>query len=132
MMAEFKDVCKQWRRMCMAISDEAHKDGLGCKEHCKLACNPVCGDLENAVDSDFDAAEKEIMAWAAEHPEPVYATWAQWLQEMGLIKIRWNGPVLASMRSGVDDTDYIPVVKKMLEHIPADTAQKLGLEPKEV
>ena len=45
-----------------------------------------------------------VMQWAAEHPEPVYPTWWDWFAAGGL------------------DPD---------DPIPADIAEKLGLEPKE-
>jgi hypothetical protein len=100
---------------------------------CPMRDKGLCGkSISELTHEDWTNGEKMIMAWAAEHPEPVYPTWARWLESMGLIEIRWNGPVLASMRIGVDDTDYIPIVKKLLENIPADIAQKIGIPPVEV
>jgi site-specific recombinase XerC len=59
-----------------------------------------------------------IMKWAANHPEPVYPTWEEWLITQGVIKENPSGGVGYPM-------------PKLFEHIPADIAQKLGIEPKE-
>ena len=69
-MAEFKEVCRQWRRMCKAANE---CDG-NCVELCALAANPVCGELPDATDKDLENAETVIMEWAKENPEPVYPT----------------------------------------------------------
>ena len=56
------------------------------------------------------------MSWAAEHPEPVYPQYLDWfLEQFGLER---------NVRFG----DLIDALK---QPIPADIAQKLGLEPKE-
>ena len=128
---EFKEVCKQWRRMCDSFKESAASEYRPCAEKCPVGCNPVCGELDAATPQDIERFEAAVTRWAAENPVKVYPTWWEWLQAMGLIRIQWNGPVLASMRLGVDDIDYISVKKKMLEHIPADIAQRLGLQPKE-
>lgn len=67
---------------------------------------------------DYADVEKNVTAWAAEHPEPVYPTWEEWLITQGVIKENPNGGVGYPM-------------PKLLEPIPADIAQKLGIEPKE-
>lgn len=50
--------------------------------------------------------EKTVMQWAAEHPEQVYPTWQEWFDTF----------------DEAIDVD---------EPIPADIAEKLGLQPKE-
>lgn len=123
-MAEFQEVMKNYERMC--------KEHL-CTSTCPMYKIGVCEKIGRCVtEYGIEKVEQIVMKWAEEHPEPVYPTWARWLESMGLIEIRWNGPVLASMRIGVDDTDYIPIVKKLLENIPADMAQKIGIPPVEV
>lgn len=54
------------------------------------------------------------MAWAAEHPEPVYPTWIDVLILYGV----------------TDETGY-NYLDSAYNHIPADIAEKLGIEPKE-
>jgi hypothetical protein len=61
------------------------------------------------------------MAWATEHPEPVYPTWEQYLADL----------MTADMKA--DKTDNPNSVENYMRktRIPADIAQKLGIEPKE-
>ena len=54
----------------------------------------------------------------AEHPEPVYPTWGEWLIQIGVAQI-------GSGMLGIHPTMAV-------QPIPADIAQKLGLKPKEV
>ena len=53
--------------------------------------------------------ERFVMSWAAEHTEPVYPTWYEYLCDM--YQADWNLTIANN-------------------HIPADVAQKLGIEPK--
>ena len=106
-MAEFKEVCKQWRRMCKAFNE---CDG-NCVDLCALAHNPVCGDLTQATDKDLENAEAVIMEWANENPEPVCPTWAEYLMHV------------------YQDVSYARILG---ETIPADIAEKLGVAPKVV
>ena len=102
-MAEFQEVMKQWRRMC-------EKNRIDCMRFCPICANPTCGELAEATDEDIRKAEDKVMAWAAEHQEPVYPTWAEYLMHI------------------YQDVSYARILG---ETIPADTAQKLGIEPKE-
>jgi len=109
-MAEFQEVMRQWRRMCAAF-----KECEECPQYREYQCyNTVkrvfqCGDIESL--------ENNVMKWAAEHPEPVYPTWEEWLITQGVIKENPTGGVGWPM-------------PKLVERIPADIAQKLGIEPK--
>jgi hypothetical protein len=64
--------------------------------------------MKDIVDNSVEF-EKRVMSWAAEHPKPVYPTWGTWLAE----------------KFGYDLREI------MYEPVPADIAQKLGIEPKE-
>lgn len=110
-MAEFSEVMRQWSRLC-----GRHNDMMYC-EGCPLDASKTCGIVSELRMEDVKDAEKTIMAWAAEHPETVYPTWMEWLTDEGLI-----------IKSG--DT-YAFLFGKGLQQIPADIAEKLGIEPKE-
>ena len=110
-MAEFQEVMKQWNRMCNSNTcDEC--------EIYKKCLKWVCGGHEGRlVSEEVKAAEIIIMQWAAEHPEPVYPTWEDWLTEQEIL---------------VDSKHFYVINKEKIKHpIPADIAQKLGLKPKE-
>ena len=104
-MAEFQDVMRQKKRMCNSIP---------CS---KCDIYRLCGeDIFNCygfISNNPKKAEEVIMSWAAEHPEPVYPTWVEWFREMEIVP-----PEQKCFHSW------------LLEPIPADIAEKLGIEPK--
>lgn len=106
-MAEFKEVCKQWRRMCKAASE---CDG-NCVDLCVLAHNPTCGELTRATDKDLENAEAVIMEWANENPEQHYPTWGEYLAG--------------------DNNNTVAMMFTLAQEIPADVAEKLGIALKE-
>ena len=57
------------------------------------------------------------MQWAAEHPDPVYPTWGEWLVKMGVAEI---GSGMLGIQPAIAE-----------QPIPADIAGKLGVKPKE-
>ena len=113
-MAEFAKVAHEWVRMCKAYSD------AGDCMKCPMVTNPMCGcmsDDNGASEKEIAKAEADIMSWAADHPEPVYPSFAKYLEQFGII-IRRDGAV---------EADFF----KAHEPMSADIAQKLGIEPKE-
>lgn len=124
-MAEFCEVMRQWRRMCRAFTEQGAEDARGCvASGCPLGHSDVCGDIEAADDADFAKAETDIMRWAAEHPEPVYPTWKEWLEEQRIV----------THFDFVSDKGTIvkwELTNKSNCPIPDDIAEKLGIEPKE-
>ena len=89
-MAEFSEVMRQFNRL---------RNSNACKE-CPMEGH--CGMDEAKLVPD--AFEKIVMDWAEAHPEPVYPTWLEWLDN--------NNRLLR-------------------DRIPADIAEKLGIRPKE-
>lgn len=78
-MAEFIEVARAKRRMC-----NAHAKGCGkCKLQGNCSLLSVCG----YSDDDVKKLENEVMSWAAEHPEPVYPTFGEWLEKQGIVKL---------------------------------------------
>ena len=115
-MAEFQEVMRQWRRMC-----GANNYCSACRMQKENLPYTLCSEggirsVENLAD-----AELAIMAWAAEHPEPVYETWFEYLLRIGVIPE--NAPAGGEYQWIVESIKYKP--------IPADIAEKLGVEPKE-
>ena len=118
---EFLEVMKQWRRFCKSHSNcgECEFDGKG-----------ICGEA-HLSDVPMEIIEQDIMQWAAEHPEPVYPTWHEWLKEQNILAVEYTPR--ASSTTGAS-TSYIQRVSTrpaFYRPIPADIAQKLGLKPKE-
>lgn len=128
-MAEFLEVMKQRKRMCTkyeggGICQSIDYNMCPLKGH-DLCCRP----LTNIDINKIQEGEVIIMKWAAEHPEPVYPSWIDWLMSEGVIPT--NYMVANSTDSGVRAGTFY-VTSKAFEPIPVDIAQKLGLQPKGV
>ena len=108
-MAEFQEVMRQWKRMCDAYTTD---DAASCCKGCPMS-GRGCGAIYESGNADPDVIERETMSWAAEHPEPVYPTWREWFIGTGM----WTHGLI---------TDAV-----INKPIPADIAEKLGIEPKE-
>ena len=121
-MAEFQEVMKQWGRLCK--HERENSEAHDC-EHCILGENraDVCGPYPTDYAEVADDIEEIVMQWAAEHPV-VYPTWLEWLKEQGI----YTGRVVITK----DEIDVdVQMTGKIYNPIPADIAQKLGIEPKE-
>lgn len=122
-MADFVQTMNDWRRMCQ------HMEKIGGDRSCDICpldgCNAIYEDDGN---TDYADIEEKVAAWAAEHPEPVYPSWIDWLMSEGVIPT--NYMAANSTDSGVRAGTFY-VTSKAFEHIPADIAQKRGIEPKE-
>ena len=104
-MSEFVQTMKNWRRMCQHMSDMF---GDSSCDRCPLVgCAAI---YEDDGEMDYADVKNKVDAWAAEHPEPVYPTWGEWLQRM------------------YNSMNYAGI---FITPIPADIAQKLGLQTKE-
>lgn len=123
-MAEFQEVHRQFDRMCWYYRRE-------CK--CPMAC-PINGmNISQCRKIAFERpkeTEEIVMSWAAEHPEPVYPTWEEWLQSVGVMES--SEPLLRRIK-GQLLIDGIPAhavpTSKVLQPMDADIAEKLGLQP---
>lgn len=116
-MAEFQEVMREWARM---LDAHRHKESIA---------------IEALVQADAfkDAklVEEIVMSWAAEHPEPIYPTWGEWLQEQGVLDVEY---IPSASRTTSTSKSYIQTVKALTPFyrpIPADIARKLGITPKE-
>lgn len=115
-MAEFQEVMRQWGRYCKGYTEIHNDDCDGCPLEINGSCNSYAKDNAQYAEQ----IEKHIMSWAAEHPEPVYPSWYAWLANMGVVPIELP-PDQAVMVTDIG----------LLKKIPADIAEKLGIEPKE-
>ena len=118
-MSDFVQTMKDWRRMCMAMEKLRPDDSCcGCPLE-GYGCPAIYEKDSSHV--DYSDVERNVTAWAAEHPEPQYPTWMKWLTDVGAIPkaISWDEPLVEAVYDAIQ------------EHIPADIAEKLGIEPKE-
>ena len=109
-MADFVQMMKDWKRMCNAMGQE---DEYTACDKCNLRDFGCPAIYEKECDNaDWNHVESVVTTWSAEHPEPVYPTWVEWFRQIGVV----------------------PIGQKcfhdwLLKPIPADIAQKLGIEP---
>lgn len=118
-VAEFQNIIKQLNRLCkmnfnsnncsntcpLELLHKKYLDAPSCKEELFVHTKEV---------------EQIVSEWAAEHPEPIYPTWGEYLASIGVMK-----------PAKPDETYEIWFTQLYSTNIPADIAQKLGLQPKE-
>lgn len=125
-MAEFSEVMRQWRRMCVAL-EKAHGDVA--YSVCPLHGRTAIYDSDGT--EDYADIERKVMQWAAERPKPVYPTWFEVLEQFGVVgSLPEDEPYFA----GVDKEIRLSkpaFTLKAFNPIPADIAEKLGIKPKE-
>lgn len=112
-MADFVQTMKDWRRMCKVYSVDGHEcDECPLENLAPHSCGAIFeGDFADAV--DWGELEDRVMTWAEAYPEPKYPSWYRWLIMIGAV-------------GSVDD-----LFSDLQRHIPADIAEKLGLQPEE-
>lgn len=120
-MAEFVQTMKDWHRMCENCD---RNEEIGC-----VVNGSVCAGFRKMIDEiDLEVVEAKVTAWAAGHPEPVYPTWAKYLEQFGFTP---GALMLSKECFDVDCEAKMRNIWLMTTHIPADIAEKLGIEPKE-
>ena len=133
-MSDFVQTMKDWRRMCAAYSTDDDDCCKGCPvlDYRDHGCSAI---FEMDV-VDWKKYENAIAKWAAEHPEPVYPTWGEWLMEQMVIAERMRPKYDYTNGEYTDELErtgeYIAIDSEMKKQIPADIAEKLGIEPKEM
>lgn len=129
-MSEFAKTMKEWRRMCNAFVKQYDND---CCKYCPLDHLKSCGAIWEIEEGTYGNIAETVDNWAADHPEPQYPTWTEWLEEMGLTR---RSVTAARRILGTDSPQEtaIPFIVTLSVNasnpIPADIAEKLGLKPK--
>lgn len=127
-MAEFQEVAKELERMC-----NTYLTARKCKtDVCPLYCGDLCYAQAIAHVRGDDACnlEKVVMDWAKANPAPIYPTWFEVLERFGIAG-RINGEPYYDSTNREVYLKQPAFTPKAFESIPADIAQKLGIEPKE-
>jgi len=122
-MAEFVDVLRQFDRMC-----KANTGCFKCPLHEQDGVSDRCS--IGAFVNDSERIERVVMTWAAEHPEPVYPLWGEWLTSIGAARRVPTGIPFQLANGDIVDPPY-EIEVNLYDHIPAVIAEKLGIPPKE-
>jgi hypothetical protein len=132
-VAEYNEVIKQFKRMCWYFSrDKMQKSCPMCTSYpnCNIGqCRKIAFEKP-----DFAAT---VMRWAAEHPEPIYPTWGEWLESEGICFSRLTDyervhgfKIPKVFEYQIDGKTAFICGDRVNSPIPPDIAQKLGLQPK--
>ena len=121
---EYQEFMKQFDRMC-----SHYRCNLDCPMGCPMKgvnisqCRKVA--FENPAET-----EKTVSAWAVEHPEPIYPTWAEWLFDNGLV-IRETASFCISRENlyGTETRLIEALTAKAEEQMPPDVCRALGIAP---
>ena len=126
-MFDFVTIMKDWRRMCKAQDDGTDRDVCATCPMGNGGCSAI---FEDDGNMDYMNVERVVTKWAAEHPEPKYPTWEEWLVKIGVLEpdVVTLNQEYRFYRNGMPVRN-IPS-EKMFESIPADIAEKLGIKPK--
>lgn len=118
-MTDFVVTMRDWRRMCkMYTVDEHECEGCPLEHITEHACGAIF-EPEFADVVDWATLEKFVDEWAAGHPVKVYPTWWKYLCMIGLIPDSLGDKTLGE----------VTIKQLMNTEVPADIAQKLGIEP---
>ena len=126
-MTNFTQIMHDWQRMCKYFDEHYQED---CCHVCPIHnCDAIWAMDET---TDWGKIEELINAWAAEHPEPKYPTWREYLKEIGVVIERnisypENGPEGLYI---VEKNHALILNENADCPIPAEIAIALKLEPK--
>lgn len=133
-MAEFVEVMRHRKRMCDAPGSCAKCPLNAPSLHLLTMC-------ERYMTLKPEEAEKLIMAWAAEHPEPKYPSWNEAWKQL-FPKAYLNNSTLFDTVNAPCLQHFLPMpdckcpdggcAECLDRPIPADIAEKLGIKPLEV
>ena len=125
-MAQFVEVMRQAQRICLEHPGDC--DGCPLRDEDGLFCRFSLG--ENYL--YYDTAERIVLKWAKEHPEPVYPSWYQFQETTFPGHTRWICPMAFGIECPSKNTTDAHTCKVCRDNpIPAEIAEKLGIKPKE-
>lgn len=124
-MAEFVEVMRQARRLC------EEQQNMDCCVSCPMQGKEGCMVVADAENIDYVETERKIMDWAAEHPEPVYPSWAEGWKQLFPDAAHTPCPeIYFGFKCDKDNEKYCFACKHYAP-MPAEFAEKLGIKPKE-
>lgn len=120
-MAEFQEVMRLARRMCVTVND--------C-DQCELMTDAGCRFAIFGDDAKYSSEiEHIVMDWAAKNPEPRYPSWIEW--QGANFQMAERAICAAYFMDAGDAGCYVNgrCDKCREKPISADIAEKLGIKP---
>lgn len=123
-MAEFVEIMKQARRLC------EEQQNMDCCVRCPMQGKEGCMVAADVENIDYVEAERKIMDWVAEHPEPVYPSWYQYQETSFPGHTRWICPMMFGVECPSKSATTTQTCTACRNNpIPAEIAEKLGIKP---
>jgi hypothetical protein len=122
-MAEFAEIMRQARRLCAA------NGGMCIQRNCPLDNGEACRLLPDHDGEDYNEVERIIMDWAKEHPEPVYPSWEEGWRQLFPDAKSTPCPECFGLKYSVPECAYLACPDCKSNPMPAEVAEKLGIEP---
>lgn len=117
-MAEFKDIVQGFNRMCDSYNTPP------C-EGCPMDIHSIDrSDCMSRLFAKPDKYEGRVLKWIEKHPAPVYPTWLELAAQQGF-------KIEEGKQCTNEEQLLILLMASVNTPIPADIAQKLGIEPRE-
>lgn len=120
-MTNFAQTMHNWQRMCKYFDEHYHED---CCHICPIHNCDAIWAMDEAT--DWGKIEEIVNTWAAEHPEPKYPTWREYLKKIGLTTPK---SVYFSDENGAGVKLEDGLTEKANQPIPTEIAAALELEP---
>ena len=79
-ITNFTQTMHDWQRMCKYFDEHYHED---CCHICPIQNCGAIWEMENTT--NWKEIEEIISTWAAEHKEPIYPTWREYLKKIGVV-----------------------------------------------
>jgi len=121
-MTNFAQIMRDWQRMCKYYDEHYQED---CCHICPIHnCDAIWAMDET---TDWGKIEEIVNTWAAEHPEPKYPSWREYLKKIGVV-IERNIDYFENSCVVSKDNAFI-LNENADQPIPVEIATALGLEP---
>lgn len=121
-MTNFTQTMHNWQRMCNYFDKHYNED---CCHICPIQNCGAIWEMEDTT--DWKKIEEIVNTWSAEHKEPIYPSWREYLKKMGLTtskNVYFSDEYSAEVK--LEDR----LTEKADQPIPAEIATALGLESK--
>lgn len=125
-ITSFAQIMHDWQRMCKYFDEHYHED---CCHICPIQNCGAIWEMEDTT--DWGEIEEIVNTWSAEHPEPKYPSWREYLKKIGLIDEQHIQFQEYSPNNVYYKTEKNAAIlnEKANQPIPAKIADVLGLEP---
>lgn len=118
-MNTFSQVMRKWHYLCVYMDE---KYGEKCCDCCPLSNLPCGAIYEQDYNTDWDKIEEAVEAWSKTHPMERYPTWAEWLDQLGILSYE-NNTVSLSVNA------HSPIPKEIAQNLKLNKVKTTNYIP---